>query len=304
MSDKDAARSPATGARSLRERQGNARSRARKDLIARSCLLVALGVALVPLASILLVTFANGLGALGWDFLTENPPFNPTAAGGGYLNGFVGTIYMVSIAIVLAVPVGIFAALYLAEHPTGPLATPVRFFTDVMTGVPSIFVGLFVYSAFVVDLGLFYGTLPGGIALAILMLPIVVRSSEEILRLVPDDLRGAALALGARRWQVSVRTVLPAAAPGLITGAMLAVARAVGETAPLIFTALGANEVVMALTGTPQTALTLLAFSDARTFADAANARGWAGAFSLIVLTLLFTLAARFIGRKSSLAPR
>lgn len=290
-----------TAPRSLRDRTRTSRARARRDRMTALLLRTSVGVAIVPLTAILLVTFVQGQQAFGWEFLTDVAPFNPTEAGGGYLHGFVGTLYMVALAVGMSVPLGILAAVYLAEFRSGPLVRPIRFFTDVMTGVPSIFVGVFVYSAFVVDFDLFYGTLPGAVALAVLMLPIVVRSSEEILRLVPDELRSGAAALGARRWQSVVRIVLPTAAPGLVTGSMLAVARAIGETAPLIFTALGANRVILELSGTPQTSLTLLAFDEARTFADAANQRGWAGAFSLIMITLLLTVLARLISRRSAI---
>lgn len=289
----------ATEVRTLAQRSGNAAARARRDTIMCGVLLGSVILALIPLALIIGVTVREGLAAFGWDFLTQNPPFSDTRSGGGYKAGFVGTFYMVGIATALAVPMGTFAAIYLVEYPDSRLVGPIRFFTDVMTGVPSIFVGVFVYSAIVIDLGLFYGTLPGAVALAILMLPIVVRSGEEILRLVPQDLRNASYALGSRRWQTVAKVVLPAAAPGLVTGSMLAVARAVGETAPLIFTALGANQVVLALWGQPQESLTLRAFDDARTFAEPAQQRGWAGAFSLMAIVLISTLLARWIARRS-----
>lgn len=284
---------------SLTHQSPRSRRRRHLDGLVRVLLLVCVAIALVPLGAIIVVTAYQGADAFGWDFITQNPPLSYRAEGGGYLSAFVGTGYMVGIAALLSVPLGIAAAVFLVEFPDHRLAPPTRFFTDVMTGVPSIFVGVFVYAAVVVDLGLFYGTLPGAIALAILMLPIVVRSAEEVLRLVPQDLRNAAYALGARHWQSTLRVVLPAATPGLVTGSMLAVARAVGETAPLIFTAFGANSVVLALSGTPQDAITLRAFEDARTFLDAANARGWAGALSLMLITLTLTIAARLIARRS-----
>jgi phosphate transport system permease protein len=266
----------------------------------RSALLSTVIIALVPLTLIIGVTLIRGFSAIDLNFFTENPPFNITEEGGGYAPAFVGSAYMVGIAILLSVPLGIMAAVYLVEYKEERLTGPIQFFTDVMTGVPSVFVGLFVYAALVVDADLGFGTLPGAVALAILMLPIVVRSSEEILKLVPSDLRNAAYGLGARRWQVVTRVVLPAATPGLVTGSMLAVARAIGETAPLLITALGAQEIVLALTGRPQGSLTLQAFSDARTFAEPANARGWAGALCLMVITLVLTIAARYLSARKS----
>lgn len=215
-----------------------------------------------------------------------------------------GTIYMVGLAVLMSVPLGVAAAVFLVEYKESKLVAPIRFFTDVMTGVPSIFVGLFVFSALVIDADLFFGTLPGAVSLAVLMLPIVVRSSEEVLRLVPDDLRNAAYGLGARRRQVVTRVVLPAAGPGLITSAMLAVARGAGETAPLLLTALGGRQLVFELTGRPQTALPLQILDDARGAFQPAIERAWAGAFTLMLLVLLFTVAARVIGRRSQLDGR
>ena len=287
--------------RSLREATPNARARARRDRIAHGLLLIALAAAIIPLVFIVSVTVYEGLGAFGWDFLTQNPPFNPSAEGGGYLPMIFGTGYMVAIAVLLSIPLGVSAAVFLVEYRESRLVGPVRFFTDVMTGVPSIFVGLFVYSALVIDAGMFFGTFPGAVALAVLMLPIVVRSSEEVLRLVPDDLRNAAYGLGARRRQVVTRVVLPAAGPGLSTASMLAVARGAGETAPLLITALGAREIVLAITGSPQTAIPLQVLDDARGAFEPAVARAWAGALTLMLLVLIFTVAARLISRRSQL---
>src|SRR4051812_40018119 len=233
------------------------------DRIVTVALMLAVLAAIVPLVLILAVTISKGVKALNWDFVTQTTPFDFSAEGGGYAQGLVGTLYMVTIATVLSVPLGILAAVFLVEYRKSRLAPAVRFFTDVMTGVPSVFVGLFIYALLVRQYG--FGTLMGGLALSILMLPIVVRSSEEILKLVPNELRSGASALGARHWQVVSRVVLPAARPGLVTGSMLAVARAAGETAPLILTAFGAQFIVKDLVGQPQSALSLLIFRGART---------------------------------------
>ncbi len=290
--------------RSLRDRNANSIQRERRDRLVKMALLATVGFALIPLVFILSVTAYQGSGAFGWEFLTQPPPANPNAEGGGYGPMVFGTIYMVSLAVLMSVPLGIAAAVFLVEYRESRLVGPIRFFTDVMTGVPSIFVGLFVYSALVVDAGLFFGTLPGAVALAVLMLPIVVRSSEEVLRLVPDDLRNAAYGLGSRRKQVVTRVVLPAAGPGLVTSSMLAVARGAGETAPLLLTALGGRQLVLELTGRPQTALPLQILDDARGAFQPAVERAWAGALTLMLLVLLFTVIARVIGRRSQLDGR
>ncbi|MFP4311510.1 MAG: phosphate ABC transporter permease PstA [Nitriliruptoraceae bacterium] len=290
--------------RSLRDRSANSIQRERKDRLVKAALIGTVAFALIPLAFILSATAYQGIGAFGWEFLTQPPPGNPNEEGGGYGPMVFGTIYMVSLAVVMSVPLGIAAAVFLVEYKESKLVAPIRFFTDVMTGVPSIFVGLFIFSALVIDADLFFGTLPGAASLAVLMLPIVVRSSEEVLRLVPDDLRNAAYGLGARRRQVVTRVVLPAAGPGLITSSMLAVARGAGETAPLLLTALGGRTLVLELTGRPQTALPLQILDDARGAFQPAIERAWAGALTLMLLVLLFTVAARLIGRRSQLDGR
>lgn len=282
------------GRRSLREQVGNAGPRRRRDRLVRVLLTVGMLVAIVPLALIVFEVLRRGWNAFGWEFLTETePPFR--REGGGYLQGIVGTAYMVTYAGVVSIPLGIFAAVYLVEYGRGKLATIIRFFTDVMTGVPSVFVGLFVYSLLIREIG--FGTFVGAVSLSILMLPIVVRSSEEILKLVPQDLRRGAYALGARTWQVTMRTVLPAAGPGLVTGAFLAIARAAGETAPLLLTALGSLQVVHTFQGRAQSSITLLIYDGATQPFAAGQERAWAGALLLLLIVVVFTIAARWVGR-------
>jgi phosphate transport system permease protein len=188
--------------------------------------------------------------------------------------------------------------MFVVEYSNSKLVPFIQFFTDVMTGVPSIFVGLFIYTILVQSGGGF-STLAGGLALSLLMIPIVARASEEVLRLVPDDLRNAAYGLGARKWQVVMKVVLPTAADGLITSAMLAVARAAGETAPLLLTALGSFTIVTRLLGQPQSALPLIIFNEARGPFEPAHARAWAGALELMLLVLILTVIARTISRRS-----
>lgn len=275
----------------------NARRRHMKNRIATSFFVLCLLAALTPLAMIIGVVLRKGAPSFTWSFITKTS-ISLSDPGGGWLHGLFGSVYMLAIAVAIALPLGIAAALYLVEYRAERFTEPIRFFADVMTGVPSIFVGLFIYATLVGVIG--FGTFVGALALALLMLPIIVRSSEEILRLVPDDLRRAAYALGARRWQTGTRVVLPAAGPGLITGSMLAIARALGETAPLILTAFGALQVVTKLQGQPQAALTLLIFTGARSPFEAAKAKAWAGALELMVLVLIITLVARLIARRSS----
>jgi phosphate transport system permease protein len=187
---------------------------------------------------------------------------------------------------------------YLVEYGKKKwLANLIRFFSDVMTGVPSIFVGVFVYTALVVKFG--YGAIMGAAALALIMMPIILRSSEEMLKLVPSELKDASYALGAPKWQTITRVVLPSAAPGLTTGAMLAIARAAGETAPLIMTALGSLQLVTKLAGSPISSLTLQIYGGAGQPFDAAQARAWAGALELLIIVLVFTVVARMVASRN-----
>jgi len=275
---------------------GHARRRAWFSRGMTGALLAAVLLAVIPLVLILAVTIANGLPAMNWEFLTSTFNFSRRTPGGGYLHGLVGTLYMGGLATLMAIPVGIATAIFLTEFPRHRLAGPVRFFSDVMTGVPSVFVGLFVYTILVRELG--FGTFLGALSLAIIMLPIVVRSSEEILRLVPAELKRASYALGAQHWQTVFRVVLPTAAPGLITASMLAVARALGETAPLVLTALAAQTVVFDFQGGGQTALPLLIFREARGAFEAGQQRAWAGALELMALVLILTIIARAFGAR------
>jgi len=281
----------------LGQRSANLRRRKLKNQVMTGVLVLCLLAALAPLAMIIGVVLQKGLHSFTLSFLTKTS-ISETATSGGWIHGLFGSLYMLTVASVIALPLGIGAALYLAEYRTERLTGPIRFFSDVMTGVPSIFVGLFIDAMLVGALG--FGTLMGALALALLMLPIVVRSSEEILRLVPDDLRRGAYALGARRWQTTLKVVLPAAGPGIITGSMLAIARALGETAPLILTAFGALQVVTRFQGQPQAALTLLIFTGARSPFEAFKAKAWAGALELMLLVLVITLIARFVARRGT----
>jgi phosphate transport system permease protein len=266
-------------------------------------MVAAVVLAVVPLGFILADVIAKGIGSLSAAFFTQPEPFVVTAPGGGFGAGVRGTIKMVALGTVVSVPIGVLAAVYLAEYqPRGLLASVVRFMADVMTGIPSIFVGIFVFTVVVLETHSF-STYAGGLALGILMLPLIVRTSEEALKLVPGTLREASLALGVRRWRTIMSVTLPTALPGITTGILLAIARAAGETAPLLLTAFG-NQLLVPWTSWngPEAALPLQIFYDSRSPFPAQQARAWTGALVLIAGVLLLSVIARaVIGRRSRL---
>jgi phosphate transport system permease protein len=268
------------------------------DRAGTALMLAALAATIGPLVWVLVYVAAKGITDLAPSFFTHTPPGDPSAPGGGFYNGIVGTFEIVGIAFLAAAPLGIGAAIYVVEYGAGRrLAGAVRFLSDVLVGVPSIVVGAFVYAFWVVRFG--FSGLAGSIALAIVMLPIIARSTEEMLRLVPDDLRAASYGLGARRWRTIVSVVLPSAWAGITTGLMLAVARAAGETAPLLLTALG-NDLFTEYNPTKRmTTLSLQIFGNAVTGFRTAQARAWAGALTLIGVVLVFTLVARYLAARS-----
>jgi phosphate transport system permease protein len=276
--------------------------RRRKDKFMRGLLGLGTFVALVPLVLVLYYVIKKGAGAISWHFLSTDPTGNFLGDPGGIKSAIFGTIEMVALASAIAIPAGVGVALYLTEYgKASKFAAAVRYFVDVMTGVPSIVFGLFIYITLILsgNVGTFAGW-KGSIALALLMLPIVTRSAEVVLLLVPDDLREAALALGAPRWRVVSRVVLPTALPGLVTGSLLAIARAAGETAPLLFTAAIVNGTTFNL-GQRMNSLPLQIFTDVGQAQDRLVARAWGAALTLVVLILLLTLIARFVSRRSRL---
>jgi phosphate transport system permease protein len=277
--------------------------RRRTDRVARTMLAVATGLALVPLVLILFYLVKQGLGAWSLSFFTTDPNGRFLGDPGGVRSAILGTIEIVALASAIAIPAGIGVALYLVEYGRdGRFATTVRYFVDVMTGVPSIAFGLFIYITLVLATGFggFAGW-KGSLALALLMLPIVTRSAEVALTLVPDSLREAALALGAPRWRVVARVVLPTALPGLLTGTLLAVARAAGETAPLLFTATIVKDTTANLAA-PMNSLPAQIFSDVGQAQDQLVARAWGAALTLVLMILVMTTVARLISRRSRLA--
>jgi phosphate transport system permease protein len=262
---------------------------------------VLLGAVMAATVGVLIWVLAyvagQGFKYLGPEFLTQTPPGNPSQAGGGFLNGIIGSLIVTGIATVISVPIGISAAIYLVEFG-GRLASVTRFLTDVLVGVPTIVTGAFVYALWVVFFG--FSGIAGGIALGLIMLPLVIRSTEEMLRLVPHELREASLALGVTKARTTMSVVLPTASSGIITGVMLAVARAMGETAPLLLTALGNDLFIELNPDKRMSTLSLQIFGNAITGFKAAQARAWAGALTLVAMVLLFTVVARLIARRSS----
>jgi phosphate transport system permease protein len=275
--------------------------RRRVDRLARAMLAAGVAIAVVPLAIILYYVVKKGLSAWSIDFFTTDPSGRFFGDAGGIRSAILGTIEIVGLAALIATPIGVGVALYLNEFgKTSTFANVVRLFVDVLTGVPSIVFGLFIYITLVLTgvLGSFAGW-KGSAALALLMLPIVTRSAEVVLALVPDSLREAALALGAPRWKVTFRVVVPAALPGLVTGVLLSIARAAGETAPLLFTA----AIVKATTTDPRSPMNSLPaqiFSDVGQAQDRLVARAWGAALTLVMMILALTLVARFLSRRST----
>jgi phosphate transport system permease protein len=292
-----------TGHRSLKVKEPNATRRQRVDQVIAVLLTWVMIIAMIPLVLIMIQVIIRGGGVIGLDFLAQAEP-PPRREGGGYAAGFVGTGIMVAWAALMAVPVGILAAVYLVDYGKGWFAGLIRFFTDVMTGIPSVFVGLAVYALLIVSGVTGFGAFPGAVALGIIMLPIIVRSSEEVRRTVSDDLRRGAYALGARKWQTTMKVVLPAAGPGLATGVMLAVARGAGEAAPLILTAFGNVNIITDLFNTAIGALPLQIYNGARQPFAPGIERAWGGALCLIAIVLILTVTARYIGARARKAHR
>ena len=270
-----------------------------KNAVATSLIVGSFVVAVVPLVLIVLYVIRAGSAVFDLNFLTEDLPFSNRRPGGGMNAAIVGTLVITGTATAMAVPLGVLGGIYLNEYGgKGFLARIVRFLADVMTGVPSIVMGLFIYTIWVLprkQSGL--SGFAGALALACLMLPIVIRTTEEILKVVPDDLREGSYALGSRKVQTIRTVVMPHAAPGVISGALLGVARVAGETAPLLFT--------IGIVSTPNwnvfdgsnTALPQQIYLNAATFGgfDAAQDRAWGAALALILIVFLFTLIARII---------
>lgn len=264
------------------------------DVAVRLACVGATVLALVPLGLVLYYVAQRGIGGLSLDFFTELP--TPVGEpGGGMANAIVGTLKLVGLACLFGIPPGVLAGIYLAELGDNRFGRFVRFAADVMSGVPSITVGIFVYTMIVLATKSF-SAYAGGVALAVLMLPTVTRTTEELLRLVPEALREAALGLGVSKWRSTLRVVLRTAAPGIATGVMLAVARVAGETAPLLFTAFN-NSFWSRGLDEPTASLPVQIYTYAVSPYDEWHQKAWAAALVLVTLVLILNVSARFLVR-------
>jgi phosphate transport system permease protein len=268
-----------------------------KSSLMTGLMLLAFVAVLVPLGFVIGTVISKGAGAISADFFTSEIPNSARTLGPGMGPAILGTLLITGAATLMAVPLGILGAVYLHEYGgTGRMPKLVRFMTTVMAGVPSIVMGLFVYIVFTLQFNrMAFG---GSLALACLMLPIVVRSTEEMLKLVPNTLREGSLALGASKSRTILTVVLPSALPGVMSGALLAVARAAGETAPLIFTVGGANVFNKNIFSGENTALSMQIFGNATSPFVGGVERAWGAALTLVVLAFLFTVISRIVAAR------
>jgi phosphate transport system permease protein len=249
-------------------------------------------VALVPLVLIVYYVLANGIPVLTADFFTQTAP-PPGLPGGGMSQAMAGSAMMVGMSVLISVPLGILTAIYLSEYGRGRLASATRFVAEILLSTPSIVAGAFIWAVVVTAMHSF-SAIAGSIALTVLMWPIITRGAEETLRLVPDDLREAALALGAPRWKMILRVVLPTAGPGIFTAVMLSIARGLGETAPILLTALG-NDFMNLDPAQPTDAVPLRIYNYAQSPIVAWHDFAWGGAIVLLAVVLTLSIGARIL---------
>ena len=281
------------GGADLREPAGWRRT---KNRVATILMYVAFVLVIIPLGFVLFTVIAKGAGVISWQFLTGSPiPPNVLPASiGGMWPAVLGTLEITALATVLAVPLGVLGAIYLNEYGANNwLAKFIGFMADVMTGVPSIIMGLFIFTIWVLHFG--FSGLAGAFALGCLMLPVVIRSTDEMLKLVPDALREGSYALGASKARVTLTVVLPAALGGIVSGVLLAVARAAGETAPLLFTILTVTAANPDVFHGPNTSLPSQIFVNASSPYTGAQARGWGAALTLIAIAFILMITARLV---------
>jgi len=256
---------------------------------------LAVAVALVPLFFVFAYVLQKGFSSLNWDFFTKMP--KPVGeSGGGMANAMLGTLYLIAIASVLAIPVGVIAGVYLSEYGKKPFGSLVRFTADVLNGVPSIVIGIFAYGLAVLPVKHF-SALAGGLALGFMMVPIITRTTEELLNLVPGSLREGSLALGATRARAAFSVMLPAALPGIMTGILVALARIAGETAPLLFTAFN-NRFFSARLDQPISSLPVQVYTYAVSPYEDWHRQAWAGALVLVGFVFVFSVLARVVTRR------
>lgn len=273
---------------------GSLRYRMFKDRLIRGMCFGAAVLALIPLFSVLYYVAVRGVGGIDLAFFTELP--KPVGEeGGGMANAIVGSLQLIGLACLFGIPPGVLAGIYLSEFGQGTFGRLVRFFADVMSGVPSIAIGIFVYASVVLRTKQF-SALAGGLALAVIMLPTVTRTTEELLKLVPEGLREAALGLGVPKWRATLRIMLRTAAPGVATGIMLSVARVAGETAPLLFTALNNRFWARGL-DEPISSLPVQIYTYAVSPYEEWHRQAWAAALVLVALVLLLNILARVLVR-------
>ncbi len=252
-------------------------------------------LALVPLVLVFFYVVKQGFASLNWAFFTRMP--KPVGeAGGGMANAILGTLFLIAIASIVAIPVGMIAGVYLSEYGKARFATLVRFTADVLNGVPSIVIGIFAYGLAVLPVHRF-SAIAGGLALGFMMIPIITRTTEELLNLVPATLREGALALGATRGRAAFGVMVPAALPGILTGILLALARISGETAPLLFTSFN-NRFFSTRLDQPIASLTVQVFTYAISPYDDWHRQAWAGALVLVSLVFVFSVLARMVTRR------
>ncbi|MFJ3337274.1 phosphate ABC transporter permease PstA [Streptomyces sp. NPDC086766] len=271
-----------------------------RDRIATSLVWVCFLVAVVPLASLIWETAKRGVKVLDGYFLSHSMAgVADTQPGGGIYHALLGTLEQVALATLIAVPIGVLTAIYLVEYGRGRLSRAITFFVDVMTGIPSIVAGLFVLSFWILILKMGYSGFAGSLALSILMMPVVVRSTEEMLKLVPNELREASLALGVPKWRTIFKVVLPTSVGGIVTGVMLAIARITGETAPVLLLVWGTQFINTNPFKDPQASLPLYIYQQYANSSGsgAAYDRAWAAALTLIAFVMILNLVARGIAR-------
>jgi phosphate transport system permease protein len=285
-------------------------SRAARNRMWRALIYLACVLAVLPLASVVWTLISKGVERLDATFfLTSMNNIGARDPGGGAYHAIVGTIEQVGLATLMAVPLGVLGAIYLVEYGRGRFALTVRFFVDVMTGIPSIVAGLFILSFWVLVVSPWFNNgqpqfsgFAAALALTVLMLPTIVRSSEEMLRLVPGPLREGAYALGVPKWKTITRIVMPTALPGIVTGIMLAVARAAGETAPVLLVAGGTAAINFDPFNGNQQSLSLFVYQQAGDASKYAPARAWTAALTLVAITLILTVAAKLLARRNVLS--
>jgi phosphate transport system permease protein len=276
-----------------------------KDRLLALFVHLCVALALVPLVAVIGYTIAKGVRKLDVSFLTHNlTGIGPLDTAGGEYHAIIGTLEQVLFAFLIAVPLGLLVAIYITEYGAGRLASAVRFVVDVMIGIPSIVAGLFVFAFLVIGLHQGYSGFAAALSLTILMLPVVIRSAEEMIKLVPDEMREASYALGIPKWRTIQKIVLPTASAGITTGVMIAVARVTGETAPLLLTSFVTPTTNANPFAGKQTAIPTFIFDQAGQGQAITYDRAWAAALTLIAIVLILYVSARLLTRRNSLARR